>query len=240
MVARREIRDYLKHLWYLRHNQLTCAHPAYEWEALLHGNIAQRWWKRQIVNRVAGMATNDGYTLDIGCGTSPIITRFHEAVGIDSERSKVLFMQRRLPNLEFHMAEAQSLPFADGIFDRVLCIEVIEHIKNPEQALDEMHRVLKPGGQLILATPDFGSRRWQLTEFLYGLLMKKSYHNGHISPFTKESITSSGELHGFILNSMETVAGCDMVIDFRKEVHQIQSGRRNWGWYPPPGSVHFD
>ena len=51
------------------------------------------------------------------------------------------------PNVDVH-----DLPFADSTFDYVICDQVIEHVRNPFVAVEEMHRVLKSGGWLILAT----------------------------------------------------------------------------------------
>jgi SAM-dependent methyltransferase len=46
----------------------------------------------------------------------------------------------------------RTLPFLDGSFDVVLCTEVLEHLTEPQRAIDEMYRVLEPGGQLLLTT----------------------------------------------------------------------------------------
>jgi SAM-dependent methyltransferase len=49
--------------------------------------------------------------------------------------------------------DIQALPFASGSVDGVLCIEVLEHLPKPQTAVDEIHRVLRPGGLLLLTTP---------------------------------------------------------------------------------------
>lgn len=50
-------------------------------------------------------------------------------------------------------ADLSHLPFKDNSFEAVLCTQVLEHIREPERVLKELHRVLKPGGQLILTAP---------------------------------------------------------------------------------------
>jgi len=50
------------------------------------------------------------------------------------------------------VGDAHGLPLPDASFERVLCTEVLEHLHTPQKAIDEMHRVLKPGGELILTT----------------------------------------------------------------------------------------
>ena len=51
------------------------------------------------------------------------------------------------------LADARKLPFADGSFDAVLCLEVLEHVPHPGEVLAEIARVLKPGGQGWLSMP---------------------------------------------------------------------------------------
>lgn len=53
-------------------------------------------------------------------------------------------------NLELRVADARSLPFDDSSFDDVVCIDVIPHLPDPAAALKEAHRVLHPGGRLIV------------------------------------------------------------------------------------------
>jgi SAM-dependent methyltransferase len=50
------------------------------------------------------------------------------------------------------LTDAHALALADASFDVVLCTEVLEHLREPQRAIDEMHRVLKPGGSLLLTT----------------------------------------------------------------------------------------
>lgn len=49
--------------------------------------------------------------------------------------------------------DIHALPFASGVADGVLCIEVLEHLPNPEAAVSEMYRVLRPGGHVLITTP---------------------------------------------------------------------------------------
>ena len=51
------------------------------------------------------------------------------------------------------VANAEAIPLLDSVFDTVLCIETLEHVRNPWKVMGEINRVLKPGGVCILSTP---------------------------------------------------------------------------------------
>lgn len=82
-------------------------------------------------------------TLDVGGGSGPYKKYFPNRVCIDAEAGEGVDV----------VGDAHDLSrFKDGEFASVLCTEVLEHLHTPEKALDEMRRVLKPGGTLILTT----------------------------------------------------------------------------------------
>jgi len=51
--------------------------------------------------------------------------------------------------------DALNLPFKDHSFNRIICAEVMEHVKDPDQGIEEMVRVLKPGGLLAVTVPTY-------------------------------------------------------------------------------------
>jgi SAM-dependent methyltransferase len=80
--------------------------------------------------------------LDIGAGGSSYSRYFPNRVTIDIDPA-------RKPDI---VGDAHALPFPDGSYSFVLCTEVLEHLRNPRTAVSEMHRVLEPGGTLLLTT----------------------------------------------------------------------------------------
>lgn len=58
------------------------------------------------------------------------------------------------PELDY-VADVQNMPMPDNSFDSAICFEVLEHVPNPEKALRELFRVLKPGGALVFSVPHF-------------------------------------------------------------------------------------
>lgn len=104
--------------------------------------------------------------LDIGCGNARDIARIAElggdVVGVDISAGMVAAARQELERMgksgiALRVGDATSLDFPDASFDKVLCSEVIEHIPDAPRALREMHRILKPGGSLVLSTPNRGS-----------------------------------------------------------------------------------
>jgi SAM-dependent methyltransferase len=100
--------------------------------------------------QIAGAACT-GKVLDIGCGRQPLRPFFNadcEYHGLDYPETGKPYETR--PAV---YGDAQCLPFPDGTFDTVVCLEVLEHVPNPEAALQEASRVLKREGHLLLSTP---------------------------------------------------------------------------------------
>lgn len=91
-----------------------------------------------------------GRLLDVGCGTKPYRKLFgvtdYVGLDIDSEPTR----KRGAADVLYG---GNQFPFADGDFDSILCNQVLEHVFNPDELLGEMHRVLKPGGKLLLTIP---------------------------------------------------------------------------------------
>jgi SAM-dependent methyltransferase len=94
--------------------------------------------------------------------------------------------------------DALALPFADGEFDRVVAAEVLEHIPADIQAIEELARVLRPGGTLAVSVPRWFPEvvNWKLSE---------DYHNtpgGHIRIYTKEELVDKVTKRGLELEGV--------------------------------------
>jgi SAM-dependent methyltransferase len=96
-------------------------------------------------------AVPPGPLLDVGCGTMPYRELFpdarpYEGLEIDQERN-------RANPLVTHYYEGGAFPFAPDHYAAILCSQVLEHSFAPEGLLAECHRVLRPGGALLLTIP---------------------------------------------------------------------------------------
>lgn len=91
-----------------------------------------------------------GEVLDVGCGSKPyrahLPARCYVGLEIDTPRTRADFSADAY-------YDGRHLPFPDGSFDAVLCSQVFEHVFTPDEFLREVHRVLRPGGCLLLAVP---------------------------------------------------------------------------------------
>ncbi|MDF3001124.1 MAG: putative methyltransferase [Bacillota bacterium] len=96
-----------------------------------------------------------GCFLDIGCGTGTVLINLvngkRRLYGIDlSEKMVEISRDRLQENAVIEEADAERLPFEDNLFDLVLCNASFHHYPNPREVLQEIRRVLKPQGTLII------------------------------------------------------------------------------------------
>jgi 2-polyprenyl-3-methyl-5-hydroxy-6-metoxy-1,4-benzoquinol methylase len=124
--------------------------------------LTSRPWYRyaqELLCRYLPSVESRGAVLDVGCGMGEFLVMLRElgfdAEGLEgnkdqAERVSSLGFAVKIANLE------EKLPYPGETFSLVTCLEVIEHIALAEVLLEEIWRVLKPGGHLVLTTPNFG------------------------------------------------------------------------------------
>lgn len=120
------------------------------------GGTLLRWLGRDLRGkRVLDVAGGDGYWAGLAR------KRGAEAVSIDLARSKMVYGSTLRHAPELIECDALKLPFADGSFDAVMSVCAIEHFDDGGASLDEMSRVLAPGGRLVMSADVLSrSRRW--------------------------------------------------------------------------------
>jgi SAM-dependent methyltransferase len=92
----------------------------------------------------------DGRILDVGCGRKPYKELFPtgDYVGLEIDTP-----ENRAKKRADYFYNGQVFPFPDQSFDAIVCNQVLEHVFTPDLFLEEIVRVLKPGGQLLLTVP---------------------------------------------------------------------------------------
>lgn len=92
--------------------------------------------------------------LDIGCGSGRIIADLRKfgatVIAADISEAMVLSTKKKFPDIEVVISDVSNMPFENDSFDFVIATFLIVHLKFLEPAFDEIYRVLKPGGSLIL------------------------------------------------------------------------------------------
>jgi 2-polyprenyl-3-methyl-5-hydroxy-6-metoxy-1,4-benzoquinol methylase len=128
--------------------------------------------------------------LDVGCGSGlnsiALAAKGHRIHGVDlSETAIRRYCEHgfdgRVGDIE------RGLDYPDGRFDLVFCSEVIEHMTSPDLLAAEMTRVLKPGGHLVLSTPNSSFWVYRLLGIL-GYTVSELQHPKHFQFFSRRSL----------------------------------------------------
>jgi ubiquinone/menaquinone biosynthesis C-methylase UbiE len=141
------------------------------------------------------------YVLDVACGDGYYSRKMAsagakvEAIDIDAERIRNARTYHNVPNVQYQRCNAEKLPYLDGTFDKVVSVCALEHFHDPQQAINEAYRVVRPGGRLVLHVDSFTYR--EISEEL------RNYHRKHYyveNYFTIQSLSKLLANAGFEVN----------------------------------------
>jgi ubiquinone/menaquinone biosynthesis C-methylase UbiE len=170
----------------------------------------QRYWQRSRYKYLFEFAKGRGFTLDIGCGSNRILNAELSVVGLDILLNKLRYARRfKRPLIN---GSIWALPFKDAMFDCVICSEVIEHIPEGMKPFLEMRRVLKPGGTLVLGTPDYAHRTWRIIEAIYRVAAPGGYADEHITHYTLESLKDLVSQLGFSIKDQRYILNSELIL----------------------------
>lgn len=141
--------------WYEDHS-----HPI----ALLRAeNAVRNPW---ILERIRSMSSASLDILDIGCGagflTNTLASEGHRVKGIDLSEKSLLIAQKRdlSKSVEYMQLDAFALPFPEKSFDVICAMDFLEHIERPEQIIQKVANLLKPGGLFFFHTFNRNPLSW--------------------------------------------------------------------------------
>jgi SAM-dependent methyltransferase len=130
--------------------------PAWIYETRLVPTIFEPW--ARVLIHLARPQEGE-HVLDACCGTgavarivAPIVGRSGNTTGLDFDAGMIALAQRLSPEVEWRVGDLQNLPFTDGAFDLVICQQGLQFLPNREAGLNEIYRVLRRGGRMVLGT----------------------------------------------------------------------------------------
>lgn len=206
-------------LWKLRNSILAADYDYRAFDSLIP---LQRYWQRKRFRIANELLASEGRVLDVGCGSSRIIGLLPEgSVGLDVLVRKLRFNRRF--GVPLVLASGFALPFPDGSFGCVLSSEVIEHVPKDSPMIDELYRVLRPGGRLILGTPDYARWEWVWLEKLYARVAPGAYADEHIAHYTRTEILRLLEAKGLVHEATRYIARAELIMAFRRPPRERQS-----------------
>lgn len=185
--------------------------PPDYWDRAYASNLLKRYWYARRFRLIRSMWRDfEGDLLDIGCNGGLFtarIARWSPAArltALDISRECATYSWAKHPHIRFLVADCERLPFADHRFDGVSALEVLEHLTQPELALREARRVLKPRGSFVALVPTenwlFRSL-WPLWAKTYGAV----WAHAHVQQFRGTSLREMLEGANFEVVDERTV-----------------------------------
>lgn len=134
-------------------------------------HLRERWWDEAFTSFLEEMLRPKAGNriLDVGCGTGTAeasLSRLRlsqiDLFGVDTLVHRLAEALQRTRGMNarvgYAAADACHLPFPDSTFDSTFCVAVLQHVRNPEDAIAEFARVTRPGGRVLAVEPDNASR----------------------------------------------------------------------------------
>lgn len=134
--------------------------------------------------------------LDFGCGKGTIfkeilkINSHSEIIGVDVSEKALIENKKRFPKNKFYLIEdGGKLPFNNNFFDFIIASDVLEHVYDTDNAFQELARVLKPNGTILISVPYNG---WVKNVLVAMFFFEYIFHprSPHIRHYTKRNLTN--------------------------------------------------
>lgn len=179
--------------------------------------IAPDGWPRDRFEALVWWSGTGERILDVGCGDGRVLynlrERFRELHGTEVSDQRIMAAQNTLRGLahNIHDGNVESgIAYEDNFFDCVVSADVIEHLIDVRSALREMVRILRPGGTLVLATPNVAGLKKRIRLLLGKFPSTSDPQEGLISE-PVDGLLDGGHFHYFtytMLHRLLKQAGC--------------------------------
>lgn len=191
-------------------------------------NFLQRFWHTARFHEISTLIEpTRGRVLDVGSAdgtfTKVILnkSRASKVVGIDVLSQSIAYAKRRFARsskMRFRVADAHDIPYEDKQFDAVFCLETLEHVEKPLVVIQEIHRVLKDDGYIVVLVP---SENWLFRCIvwpLWTLGRGKIWKGTHLHHFNGDQVLSVIEQGGFkIVENQKFLLGMLQAAKARKK-----------------------
>lgn len=165
-------------------------------------------WPRDRAEACVRFAPGGQRVLDVGCGSGLLLYnlrhRYEQLYGIELSRQRVQTARLTLAGLDAEVERANiehGLDLPDDHFDTILLSDVIEHIVDLWPAMDSITRLLRPGGQVVVTTPNIASWRRRLT-LLWGVFPSTAAADEGFATRTPRELHDKGHLHYFTFSML--------------------------------------
>jgi len=154
-----------------------------------------RWWhtsRFQKAYYIVSRVKRNSIIVDLGCDGGNFtrnLQDFGEVIGVDISSSFIRTGRRQVKGAQFILSDVHSLPLRDGIFNLVTCLEVLEHLPEPDRVISESWRILRYEGRLFVSTPDESKRLWRIIWFFWQNIGRgTAWRHKHIYNFDNEKL----------------------------------------------------
>lgn len=142
--------------------------------------------------------------LDVGCASGFMANKISQlfpeskVTGVDVYQAAIDFAKKRYSHISFLVTDAHKLPFKNNSFDLVICYETIEHVVEPKTILQEIKRVTKKDGKIIIAM-DSGNLLFRLIWPVWEKTFGRVWQGAHLHPFHHSDLEKIIKETGFFV-----------------------------------------
>ncbi len=171
--------------------------------ALSHKRHLDDWEFREVLGLLSPERGES--ILDVGCGTGEfccLLKNKYEAepYGIDGNEEAIKIARSLYSGISFDNVDVEKVK--ERKYDAVVMVEVIEHFRNPQYVLEILEKMLKPGGRIVVSTPN----KWAVIHRMKSAIMGFDYLSDplHFQHFNPKTLSCLFENTGFVIDNLYT------------------------------------